>query len=206
MRFVANLLPLLQRSSSPSRVISVLSGTKEGPLDQNNISGEKIAPWKARGHISSLSTLTFEHFAEMAPDVSFIYSYPGFVDTPLGNSMKGLTGAIMKGMFAMYRAVGPKIPYVSLEETGERYTFLATGSRFPSKDKSKDPPHDEIKYSAGTDGILGSGVYTLDEHCESGDKNVQDLLRSLRQAEMGPKVWQHLQKEFMRITGKESIQ
>lgn len=205
MRFVANLLPLLQKSPSPSTVISVLSGTKEGPIDPKDIAGKNVKPWNARGHISSLSTLTFEHFADIAPEVTFIYSYPGFVDTPIGNSMKGLAGAIMRGMFTVYRAVGPKLPYVSFEETGERYTFLATGSRFPSKQKSKSVSQHENEVAVGSDGKLGSGVYTLDEACESGDAKVQKILQGLREAELGPKIWEHLQAEFKRITGKESI-
>ncbi|KAJ5246744.1 hypothetical protein N7468_001727 [Penicillium chermesinum] len=205
MRFIANLLPLLRKSPSVSRVISVLAGTKEGPLDMKDLSGSSIAPWKARGHISSLSTLTLEHFAETAPDVSFIYSYPGFVDTDLAQTMKGILPAVFKVGFAMYRTIGPKITYMPLDETGERYTFLATSSRFPSQNQSKDPPNYGKDIAVGSDGAIGSGVYTLDEFCESGDAKVQEVLAELRLADAGAKVWQHLQEVFKNVTGKESI-
>ncbi|KAJ5665465.1 uncharacterized protein N7477_007913 [Penicillium maclennaniae] len=209
MRFIANLLPMLQHSSI-SRVVIVLAGTKEGPVNPNDIPGKRVLPWKARGHLCSMITLTLEHFAKLAPEVSFIHNYPGFVDTPLSQSMKGVLEAAMKSVFRVTSLFSTR-EYVSLDETGERHVYLATGARFPAKKPSNSSLKggstllNRKEVAVGSDGIVGSGVYIVDEYCEGGDANVQRVLSTLRQDERDAKIWEHMEKEFLRITGKPAI-
>jgi NAD(P)-dependent dehydrogenase (short-subunit alcohol dehydrogenase family) len=209
MRFIANFLPMLQQSSL-SRVVIVLAGTKEGPVNSSDLPGRRVLPWKARGHLCSMITLTLEHFARLAPEVSFIHNYPGFVETPLSQSMKGLTGVLMKSVFRVTSLFTTR-EYVSLDETGERHVFLATGARFPSKKQTDLALRDGSALSAGkevavgSDGVVGSGVYIIDEICESGDSDVQKVLKTLRVDGTDEKIWEHMEKEFVRITGKTAM-
>ncbi|KAJ5364199.1 uncharacterized protein N7496_009912 [Penicillium cataractarum] len=203
MRFIANLLLLLQRSPL-SRVVIVLAGTKEGPVNPDDIPGKKVLPWKARGHLCSMITLTLEHFAKSAPSVSFVHNYPGFVATPLEKSMKGVTGAAMRSVFWFMGLFSTK-NYISLDETGERHCFLATSYRFSSKTQA-GVFLGGTEVAVGSDGAVGSGVYIVDEVCESGGANVQMVLSGIRQDGIHEKIWEHLQSEFSRVTGKSAIQ
>ncbi|KAJ8096603.1 hypothetical protein POJ06DRAFT_297616 [Lipomyces tetrasporus] len=202
MRFIINLLPLVRQASSLRRVVTVMAGTKEGPIDPNDVAGKKVGRLSARGHLCSMMTLCMETIAETVPEVSFIHNYPGAVDTPLW-TMKGVLKVIVRGVLA---ALGPFI-FVDIVETGERHLFLATSSKYPSK-KSEDmlngvPLVDGIGTARGTDGQTGSGVYTVDSTGESGNRKVQKLLAGLREKGIKEKVWQHTQSEFKRITGNE---
>lgn len=210
MRFIANLLPLLQQSPL-GRVVIVMAGTKEGPINPNDIPGKKVLPWRARGHLCSMLTLTLEHFAKLAPGVSFVHNYPGFVATPLAKSMKGVTGGVMRSVFWFTGLFSTK-NYISLEETGGRHCFLATSSRFESRERyakssgKESSPLDGTEVAVGSDGVVGSGVYIVDEVCESGGKDVQQVLDGIRQEGTQEKIWKHLQGEFLRVTGKSAIQ
>ncbi|ETN41025.1 uncharacterized protein HMPREF1541_02959 [Cyphellophora europaea CBS 101466] len=107
VRFARQLLPLLQRAEGLRRVVNVFTGTKEGPLDQEDIDCLRLKGpsgiMKARGHAASLLTLGLECLAQEAPDVGFVHNFPGFVNTDLGDTMPGLMGVAMR---AMGRLVG----------------------------------------------------------------------------------------------------
>jgi hypothetical protein len=122
MRFITNLLLLLllllllhHQKSPHGRVLIVMAGTKEGSINPTDIPGKKILTLKAHRHLCSMITLTLEHFAKLAPGVSFIHDYPGFVETPLAKSMKGVTGAVMRSVFWVTGLFSTKEKYVSLE-------------------------------------------------------------------------------------------
>ncbi|OJJ45987.1 hypothetical protein ASPZODRAFT_142624 [Penicilliopsis zonata CBS 506.65] len=188
MRFIANLLPLLEASSG--RVISVMMGTKEGFINPSDIRGEKLSFWNARGHHSSMMTLTMERFAEMAPTVSFIHNYPGFVETPFGKKMmQGVTGIFIKVLYAigMLFITREDIP---IDESGQRHVYMATSDAF-----SVQKPFKTTDASAESD---GNGVFSLGAYCDP-DERVQTVLDILRQDGIKERVWLHLQEEFKRI-------
>ena len=83
MRMINNLLPQLRRAEGLRRVVCVMAGSKEDVVDPNDVAGRKIAIRQARGHISSCITFGLEHFAALAPEVSFIHDHPGTVPTKL---------------------------------------------------------------------------------------------------------------------------
>lgn len=123
--FTQNLLPLLneaarQGPNSISRVVSILSGTCEGPIDEEDImmlqTARHTSMLAVRARATSLSTLTMEALSKQAPDVSFIHSYPGYVVTPIGNSMPGVLGVVVR----CFNATLGRWIAVSSEETGER--------------------------------------------------------------------------------------
>ncbi|BDD60380.1 hypothetical protein MPDQ_002369 [Monascus purpureus] len=210
MRFIVNLLPLLQLSPSISRVVSVMAATKEKQMDPNDIPGNKISPWRARGHLASMMTLSMECLADRAHQVSFIHDYPGFVHTGLADTMKGLFGVIMRVLLPIIRLFMSK-EYIPIEESGERHVFLATSPKYPAKEETESQSQDStamadrVETAVGSDGRVGSGVYTVGALGESADETVLRVLDDLRQEGMKEKIWQNLQDEFERITGKISV-
>jgi len=77
LRFVYNLLPLLNASPSP-RVVSILAGGKETEVDlddlefRNNFNG-----FKAAGNGATQTSLAFEELAKNNPNITFIHKFPG---------------------------------------------------------------------------------------------------------------------------------
>jgi hypothetical protein len=64
----------------------------------------------------------------------------------------------------------------------------------------------ETEVAVGSDWVVGSGVYVVDEVCESGGKDVQKVLGGIRQDGTQEEIWEHMQSEFLRVTGKSAIQ
>jgi NAD(P)-dependent dehydrogenase (short-subunit alcohol dehydrogenase family) len=127
MRFIVNLLPLLKRATALRRVVTVLAGTKEGPIQTHDFPGFDIGMVAGRDHFSSMITLELEALAKGAPSVSFIQNYPGFVKTGLD---RGAKGPAMAAVIAISKVIGVflNIPF---EEAGQREIFFLTSARFP---------------------------------------------------------------------------
>lgn len=193
VRFVENFLPLLQEASALRRVVNVFAGTKEGNVDTKTFASLR------RGHGTSMMTLSLEAMAQAAPDVSFIHNYPGAVLTSL---IRGGEGPVIWALAQVGKVVMPLIAMPN-EECGERQTFLATSARYPPLSNPSIslgvPLEGGIKIAVGTDGKVGSGVYTVDSHGESGDSKVQAILSKLRREGVREAVWKHCQGEFSRI-------
>ncbi|MCJ1314411.1 hypothetical protein MMC25_008093 [Agyrium rufum] len=206
-RFIANLLPLLQTATSLRRVVSVFTGTKEGPIDMSNIQlrAAKTSLLKLRGHGASLVTTSLETFAKRAPDVSFVHGFPGHVKTNIQRDTTGAIFAIIKVVSAVF-GLFTSIPF---EECGERHVFLATSAKYPSRSNADAVSMvgltDGVEVARGTDGKVGSGVYSVDQHGESASEEVVKVLEGLRKEGVPEKIWEDTQKEFLRITGTEAI-
>ncbi|AEO56691.1 hydrogenase/reductase-like protein [Thermothelomyces thermophilus ATCC 42464] len=220
MRFVVNLLPLLQRATGLRRVVTVAAGTKEGLVDAGDMQGRRASVRALRGHVASLATLALEAVAaRRAPGVAFVHDYPGYVQTPLGQrDATGLTAVVLAAANAVLGLLAPLIA-VPLDESGERHLFLATSARFPPRDINGDGGGSEsgggdgsgvplpagVAVARGTDGETGSGVYSVDQDAESAPAKVERLLDGLRKDGTAEKVWTDLETEFVRITGATSI-
>jgi hypothetical protein len=127
LRFITNLLPLLQDATSVGRIVTVAGGGHEGPLDPTDFPALRVPLLDLRGHLSTLISLGLEAVARTAPEVSFVHDYPGTVNTPLSSRMKNVPQAPIRRVDA----------YVPVEESGERHLYLATSARFPSvRDRS----------------------------------------------------------------------
>ena len=126
-RFIVNLLPLLQQATALRRVVTAFCAGKEGPVSINDFQGWKVSALSARGHASSLVTLSLEALAKKAPDVTFIHDFPGPVKT---NFFRGGQGAAIFVLNAVFKVIGPMMTWYSDQECGERHLFLATSARY----------------------------------------------------------------------------
>ncbi|KAL1849266.1 hypothetical protein Plec18167_008112 [Paecilomyces lecythidis] len=201
IRFTVNLLPLLRRAPDLRRVVSVFTGTKEGQLHLDDISGEHLSILTSRAHASSLMTLSLEALAKKAPEVSFVHDYPGAVKTGIGRELPW----ILRAGFAVL------LPFIQIpiEESGERHLFFATSSRYePSgavngQKSSGVPLIEGITVAEGTDGEPGSGVYSVNWDGETCGPKVTALLTKMRNEGCVEQVWKHTEGEFKRIVGDE---
>lgn len=203
-RLILNLLPLLQAAPTLRRVENVFTGTKEGPIVNEDLQVRSFRgnPLKMRGQAASTVTLSLEQIAKSAPDVSFIHDFPG----PVRSNIARGGGIVNLMMRTVARIVGP-FTFIPDEESGERHLYLATSSQYPAKTPIADGVALEsgISIASGTDGKAGSGVYVADEKCDEGKASVIDVLAKLRAEGRVKYVWDHIEGEFMRITGKKSI-
>lgn len=171
----------------------MFAGTKEGNVDTSNFVKA------SRGHVVSMVTLSLEILAKKAPGVSFIHNFPGSVRT---NLIRGGEGALIWTMGLVFRALSP-FTSISNEECGERHAFLATSARFPpgtdADANSGVPLEGGITTARGTDGKVGSGVYSITSEGESAGLNTEALLAKLRKEGVQDKVWKFVQDDFNRV-------
>ncbi|KAH6667629.1 hypothetical protein B0J14DRAFT_602708 [Halenospora varia] len=187
IRFIINLLPLIQRADSLRRIVTVGGGGQEGPFDTSDFSALRVPLPQLKGHLCSLITLGLEAVAKTAPDVSFVHDYPGTVKTPL---LDGMPEEMLKNLV-----------FVPLEECGERHVYLATSGRFPPmKGKcTMISSEDESDAALGTTGEVGSGVYSVGADCDSASIEVQKLLAGFREKGLVEEVCRHTESEFERF-------
>jgi len=147
-----------------------------------------------RGHMGTLVTLTLEASAATAEPnkISFIHGNPGLVRTPYQDKMRGAFGVFARSIVWIKKITGTDIP---LEESGERHLFLLTSARYAPG----GVPTPDGDLAIGTDGIKGSGVYSLDKDGESAGEKVISTLGKYRKEGMVEKVWAHVQGEYERI-------
>ncbi|KAJ6188547.1 hypothetical protein N7519_003455 [Penicillium mononematosum] len=208
-RFIINLLPNLKQATGLRRVVSVLAGGHEGPIDVTDFQGKTMSMLKIRGHIVSMTDMALEILAEQAPEVTFINDYPGAVKTGIGRESNTLLTRIMTIVLMI---IGPLI-YIPIRESGERHLFFATSAKYPPRvrldaaveDSAGIPLSEGVEVATGTDGKVGSGVYSIHWSGEHAAPKVVKLLAGLREEGMAQKVWQHTIGEFDRITGSADV-
>ena len=82
-----------------------------------------------------------------------------------------------------------RLLYMDTEEAGDRHLLLATSARYPSgeaDDASGVALDKDTTLALGTDGKLGSGVYSVDTYGDGVDVN--KVLADLRKAGMVEQV------------------
>lgn len=204
IRFILNLLPLLQNAKSLRRVVSVGAATFEGVIDTNNIPGEGLPLKNWRNQIASIETLLLEEAARRAPDVSFIHTVPGVVK---GGIMRDAEGGF--GLTAMIALSNLLMPFIHTppEECGERHVFVATSAMFaPGHGDAVDAgaPLDGTRAVArGSNGQVGSGIYSVNNKGESASPKVEELLAEFRENGTADKVWDYVAEDLKKITGTE---
>lgn len=201
-RFISNLLPLIQRSSGPRRVVTVLCAGNEGPIDTDDYQGRKLPIMKQRGHGGSIVTLSLEALAQKASDVTFIHNHPGQVKT---NLVRGGEAMAIRAMTRIFKVFAPLV-CMSLSECGERHLYLATSAKYlPSTRQGAVNEGvalaDGASVATGTDGRPGSGVYSVDPKGESTGLQVQESLARLRAEGMVKQVWDEMESQYQRILG-----
>ncbi|KAI1201626.1 NAD(P)-binding protein [Nemania serpens] len=194
IRFITNILPLIQRAPTLRRVVSVGGGGYESELDTTDFPALRVPLDKIRGHLTSLITLGLEGIAETAPDVSFIHDYPGTVRTKLLDYLP--------------QEVLQTLEFIPLDDSGQRQLYLATSAMFPPVDGPDTigvPLGDGLGIAVGTSGAVGSGVYSVGADCESASPAVIKLLDSMRGRGLVQEVRRHTEGEFHRITIEQKL-
>lgn len=208
-RFIINLLPNLKQARGLRRVVSVLAGGHEGPIDTTDFQGKTMSMLKIRGHLVSMTDMALETLAEQAPEVTFINDYPGAVKTGIGRESNTLLTWLMT---IVLMVIGPLV-YIPIRESGERHLFFATSAKYPPhlrldaavENSSGVPLSEGVEVASGTDGKAGSGVYSIHWRGEHAGPKVVRLLAGLREQGMGQKVWQHTVGEYDRIVGSADV-
>jgi NAD(P)-dependent dehydrogenase (short-subunit alcohol dehydrogenase family) len=205
-RFIVNLLPLLQHATYLRRVVSVAAGTKEGPVDTTDFQeARSLSILGRRAHFTSFITISHTVLAEKAPQVSFVHDFPGAVKTGI---FRGSTGVVSFMIRTLLKVLGPFI-YIPSEESGERHLFLATSATYPaglgSETASGIPLVTGVAVARGIDGKDGSGVYSVDQSCESAGPAVEELLAKMKKDGVLDQVWGQTENLFKQITGLEAV-
>ncbi|PLB33157.1 uncharacterized protein BDW47DRAFT_121455 [Aspergillus candidus] len=161
MRFIQNLLPLLESSSGPSRVVSVYGGGFEYSIDTSDLDlKHNFSLLNAYRHSITMTTLSMEHLATTHPAVSFIHAYPGLVGTNIyTNSFPAPISSFYN--YGMWPLMWPFS--VNLRESGDRHLFHLSSARYPAKQGhlSQGVVLDTGDVATGTKGETGSGAYLL---------------------------------------------
>ncbi|KAF2151230.1 putative short-chain dehydrogenases/reductase [Myriangium duriaei CBS 260.36] len=194
-RFMTNLLPLVSNAPSLRRVVSVFIGGLEGPkIDMDDFQGWHMKLMANRGHAASITTLTLEGHHKTYPQVSFVHNFPGVVRSGIARG----TGLIFAAFSAFGRLFG-RLIFMDTQEAGDRHLFLATSARYSaSRDDTAAgvPLGDHVDLARGTDGVPGSGVYSIDANGESASQAVEKVLAGLRTDGMVEKVMNALEEDI----------
>ncbi|KAI0160500.1 NAD(P)-binding protein [Xylariaceae sp. FL1272] len=185
------LMSLLNAAQHP-RVVSVLAGGQESPLVEDDLdlrTPGNFSLIKSSTQSATMLTLCLEHLAIENPKVSFIHSFPGFVDTPLfGRGSSGiknllLTWVAMPLILSLF-AMKP-------QEAGARALFYLTSAHF-SVDGGGVPVAARIGDAATN--TVARGVFLLNEKSLSvGDEKAMEELRTRG---MDKRVWEHTMATF----------
>lgn len=190
----------LQAATGPRRVVSILTGTKEGEIFLDDFQGWNDGPadlFKQRRHSSSIATLTLAHFARIAPTISFVHDFPGNVKSNIGRDTTG----VLRGALAVFNLLGPLLR-IPESESGERHVYFATSSAFPAAvgDEHSVAITKNANVAEGIDGVAGSGVYTADQYNDTAFPQVQELLTKYKDEGMVEKIYTIIDGEFHRIS------
>ncbi|KAJ9156569.1 Short chain dehydrogenase/reductase family protein [Pleurostoma richardsiae] len=183
--FILHLLPLLGQAEVP-RVISVLAGGMErANVDLDDLDLKKpgnFGPIKAHIQYPAMNTTTLENLANENPNVTFIHSFPGWVDT--GNVNRGLDPGSIMAWF-VWLILEPLIRILSFsdEESGQRYLFQSTSAAFGGRGVPwKGKP------GANSLGKQADGLFLVNSKCDcTSNAKVVSLLREKAQG----KIWDH---------------
>ncbi|KAL2822891.1 hypothetical protein BJX63DRAFT_426727 [Aspergillus granulosus] len=196
MRFIQNLLPLLEYTSTtspsePSRVISIYGGGFEFPINTSDLDlKHSFSVLNAYKHSITMTTLAMEHLAKSHPNVSFIHAYPGLVGTNIySNSFPAPVAAFYN--YAIWPLMWPFS--VGVEECGERHLFHLSSARYRAKASAGGVElgqGDEV--AKGVDGEVGSGAYLLNWQGEvRGSAKILEQYGNDGTAEL---VWKHTEE------------
>jgi hypothetical protein len=209
MRFIVNLLPLIQAAPGLRRVVNVGAGTHEGNVFPDDWQSYKVPMASARGQMASMMTLAHLALARQAPDIAFVNTYPGYVKTGLIRGDEGLLVRIAGAAVVPLLALTGILHVVSHDETGQRHAYYCTSGRYPAREGGKDvagvPLQSGERLAVGMDGKEGSGVYSVNWDGESAQQKVVEVVNKHVKDGMVDNLWQHTLTEFERITGEKAV-
>lgn len=134
---VFNLLALIRRSARP-HVLSILNGTLEKPIDENDLGLEKN--WGIAAvvnHTTICTSLAFDYLAELGEvqNAVFLHATPGFVstDTPRKTHPTMDFGLLWWAFISIMQVVSGWIIYyfgMNVLESGQRHAYHLTSDTF----------------------------------------------------------------------------
>ena len=210
IRAIFNLLPLLNQSDNP-RVISVLGGGNEKPIDSTDLEvRNNYSVIKATGTALTKTTLVFEKFAKSNPAVAFIHWHPGLVNT-------GQVDRFFQSMTGVWTALGFVARWIllplfvnpvsrSVSEAGEWGVYLATSAAYsPAQPRNGTRTPAGVPTEEGAPTAVGStthapGVYLIDKNGTYVTKSAF-VLEKLGEENMGDKVWDDTMAVWNRALG-----
>ncbi|KAK4203858.1 hypothetical protein QBC40DRAFT_274044 [Triangularia verruculosa] len=189
MLFILHLLPLLG-ASDHARVVSVLGGGLETTylIDLDDLDLKKPGNFKvyrARFQYLAMNTITLDKLASENPDITFIHSCPGAVNT--GNVRRGWDANSVVG--SIFSRVVESMNWLigfSDDESGQRHLFESTSAAFGGRG---------VPYT-GRAGITttaqsAGGLFLVSNKCDcTPNAKVVAQLREKGQE----KVWDHTEK------------
>ena len=201
IRIAQQLLPLLITASKTTplaRVIDVAGGTKEGDIDLSDLQALKLSLPRLRPHLTSMHTLAWETLVQQAPTVSFVHDFPGSVYTELHKGGSRWFERTLGVVFEIFYFLLGRWLFVPIEECGERHVFLATSGRYKPKEGQAVGVAlvDGIEDGIGSDGEVGSGVYSVDWDGEGPGETAEHALKGLRKKGVREIVWDHYEAQF----------
>lgn len=161
MRFVRNLMPLLEKAPAP-RVVSVL-GPKRFEFGFRLDLGleHHYSGLVSLSHCSLMTTLCMEKLAARHPTVSFIHVYSGVVLTNLvsGDLPWIVRKFIRWVIYPLFSLVAQ--PY---DEMGDRMMIVSLSAALPPRAWASEGvlPCADVDALPGSDGVVGSGSYCVD--------------------------------------------
>lgn len=188
MLFVLHLLPLLGKAEAP-KVVSVLAGGMEwASVDLDDLDLKKpgnFGSMKAHTQYSAMNTTTLEKLANDHPKVTFIHSWPGWVNT--GNVWRGSEPNTIMAWF-IWLILEPLMGLfaISDEVSGQRHLFQSTSAAFGGRGVVwKGKP------GINSLGKPADGLFLVNYKCDcTPNAKVMPLLREKAQA----KIWDHTQE------------
>ncbi|KAM0238344.1 hypothetical protein ACHAP5_008688 [Fusarium lateritium] len=191
MLFVLHLLPLLNEAEAP-RVVSVLGGGLErATIEADDIDLKKPGNFnimKAQMQYAALNTLFLECLANENPQVTFVHSWPGWVNT--GNVRRGLdSGSILSWVIWLFLEPLIAIFSYSNEESGQRHLFQSTSAAFGGRGTQcvKKP-------GVNSHGKQENGLFLVNYKCEcTPNSKALSLLRESAQKKVMDHTKQVLQ-------------
>jgi hypothetical protein len=156
---------------------------------------------KLKPHMASMATLYLEVLSQQAPTVSFVHDFPGPVYTNLHRNAVGYTGLLIRIIIEFLYAVFGRWLFVPIDESGERHVHFATSTKYrPREGKAVGVVLKSVRVAEGSDGMVGSGVYSIDWNGEKRTEASVTALKELRSKGVKEIVWHHVMGEFDRIT------
>ncbi|KAG6358000.1 hypothetical protein INS49_013883 [Diaporthe citri] len=183
--FVLHLLPLLEAAEAP-RVVSVLAGgTERANVDLDDLGLKKPGNFgaiKAQMQYTVMNTMALEKLAGENPNVTFIHSWPGWVNT--GNVRRGRDpNSIVSWLIWIF--LEPLIALFSFndDESAQRHLFMSTSAAFGGRGvpwKGK-PGVNSLEKQA-------NGLFLPNYKCDCTTN--AKVLPQLREKAQG-KIWEH---------------
>ncbi|KAM0262625.1 hypothetical protein ACHAQJ_001670 [Trichoderma viride] len=149
--FIQNLLPLIQRAKGLKRVVTVGAATCEGDIDLDNILAVGVPLLQFRDQLASVMTLALEQLSEEAPDVSFVHTCPGVVDSGIARDAEGFSLKVMLLVSSLFKPLGPH-----LRPNVERDTSLLQQAEFIHREKGDQTlPQSNLKVYLWLEAVQG---------------------------------------------------